>query len=267
MNKSLELAKRNSSGKEQYYTRPHITEMCVELASKYIDDHIVVEPSAGTGEFLKPLMERKITYQAYDIEPKHPDVIEQDYLKFTPKPGKYFVIGNPPFGRNHSLSSKFFNKSAEYAEYIAFIIPKSWRKWSIQNRLDLNFSIIEDIELPSDIFYNHEGEGFGDNFNAVFQIWKRTEKPRKKVRIEDKSLVVKCDPQEVDVAITYAGYSAGKVEVDFPRVKNTTKIYLKANKKVVKALQELDYSKLTENSAYTPSFGLEEIKAELNKLF
>ena len=57
-------------------------------------------------------------------------------------------LGNPPFGKNCSLAIKFFNKAAEFADLIAFIIPRTFKRISIQNKLNLNFSFI--LFLDSD---------------------------------------------------------------------------------------------------------------------
>ena len=264
MTKALELAKRNSEGLEQYYTNPSIAEMCVGIAKKHMDGHQIIEPSAGTGEFLKALDKVGLSATGYDIDPKSQEIIKKDFFETDWDNGHYFVIGNPPFGRNHSLSVRFFNHSATFADYIAFIIPKSWRKWSIQNRLDLNFHLVEDVELPKNIFHNENKEEFGSNFNAVFQVWKRSEVKREKVKVSPRDDIVKCSPKEANIALTYAGYSAGKVELEFDRIPNTTKIYLKVSDEVKNELIKMDYTNFTENCAYTPVFGLSEIIQELN---
>lgn len=238
---ALKLAKRNSSGREQYYTRPKIAEQCVAVAVPYVQNLPI-------------------------IEPKHPQVVMQDFFSFfTNKPA--FVIGNPPFGRNNALSVRFFNHAANFAEYIAFIVPKSWRKWSVQNRLNVRFHLVKDVALPKDIFYGENGNGFGTNFNAVFQIWQRKSFPRKKVIVEDRGYVKKCPPELANVALTYAGYASGKVETEFECKPNTTKIFLQADAYVIEALRQLDYSQINSNSAYTPVFGLREVIYLLNKYF
>lgn len=265
MSRALELAKRNSSGKEQYYTKPEVAQKCAALASKYLTDAIIIEPSAGTGEFIKALTSLGFNAKGYDIEPKYDGIIKQDFFELKLPKDNYFVIGNPPFGRNHSMSTRFFNHAATFANYIAFIIPKSWRKWTIQNRLSLDFELIEDMELPKDIFYDHNGNGFGKNFNAIFQIWKRTDTPRTKVTVENKGYVTKCNPKIANIALTYAGYSAGRVELEFERKPNTTKIYLQATPEALDCLQTIDYTQLTENCAFTPVFGLQEVMQILNE--
>jgi hypothetical protein len=70
-------------------------------------------------------------------------------VKFKPKENKkYLIIGNPPFGKSSSIAIKFFNKAALFSECIAFILPRTFKRISIQNRLDLNFSLIYTKDLP-----------------------------------------------------------------------------------------------------------------------
>ena len=101
----------------------------------------ILEPSAGTGSFFKQLPVNKRI--GVDIQPKFDGIIEMDYFDFVPQFGKsYLVIGNPPFGRISSIAVKFFNKSATFADCIAFIIPRTFKRVSIQNKLNLNFKLI-----------------------------------------------------------------------------------------------------------------------------
>ena len=53
---------------------------------------------------------------------------------------KYLVIGNPPFGKISSLAVKFFNKSAEYADVIAFIVPRTLKEYLYKKQVEYEFS-------------------------------------------------------------------------------------------------------------------------------
>ena len=77
--------------------------------------------------------------------------LKQDFFDYFPPSNKtnILVIGNPPFGRVSSLAIKFFNYSAKWANVIAFIIPRTFRKTSIQNKLNNNFHLIYDEEIPN----------------------------------------------------------------------------------------------------------------------
>lgn len=88
----------------------------------YVNDYdIHLEPSAGTGSFYNIMDKNKKL--GLDIEPKTKDIHKIDFFDYKPeKDKKYLVIGNPPFGKISSLAVKFFNKSAEFADCIAFQI-------------------------------------------------------------------------------------------------------------------------------------------------
>ena len=59
------------------------------------------------------------------------------------------MIGNPPFGRVSSLAIKFFNHAAKWSNVIAFIIPRTFRKISVQNKLDEMYHLVYDEEIPN----------------------------------------------------------------------------------------------------------------------
>jgi hypothetical protein len=89
------------------------------------EDYCFIEPSAGDGSFFKLLPESRRV--GMDIEPRHAGITQQDYLEYSPptstQQGKYVVIGNPPFGLRGNLALRFINRSYEFADYVAFILP------------------------------------------------------------------------------------------------------------------------------------------------
>lgn len=144
------LSINNMNSLDQFYTKEHISEECINILKKYIsfnDYDYILEPSAGTGSFYKLLPENKRI--GLDLEPKFNGILKMNYFDFIPeKNKKYIVIGNPPFGKISSLAVKFFNKSAEFANIIAFIIPRTFKRVSIQNKLNLNFKLLYNNDLP-----------------------------------------------------------------------------------------------------------------------
>ena len=115
-----------------------------------------LEPSAGNGAFYELLPPNRL---GFDIrESQNPEIIIKDFLKlpveyFTSKFNHVVTIGNPPFGKNSSLAVKFFNHCAEFSECIAMVLPKTFLKSSIQNRLNLYFKCVESFELLENFFY------------------------------------------------------------------------------------------------------------------
>jgi hypothetical protein len=173
--------KTREEGLDKFYTIPAVAEKCLAaIGSKYkwSDWDLVIEPSAGNGSFLTRIpTDRRI---GIDISPEHKDIIEQDFLTYTPSTtGKILVVGNPPFGRVSSLAIKFFNHSAKWADVIAFIIPRTFRRVSAHNKLDTNFHLVYDEEIPTDPC------AFTPPMMAkcCFQIWEKRETKRELVEL------------------------------------------------------------------------------------
>jgi hypothetical protein len=165
---------------DQFYTKDDIALNCFNTLKKYtnIEEYdIILEPSAGKGAFFKLIPEHK--RQGIDLEPKLEGIIKQNFFKYnydTTK--KYIVIGNPPFGKISSIAVKFFNYASQFADIIAFIIPRTFKRVSIQNQLNPNFNLIynEDLPLKPCCFEPVMGA------KCCFQIWKRNDTPRTLVK-------------------------------------------------------------------------------------
>ena len=144
-------ANKRTTGKEQFYTTSNAVDLCITEMAKHVNltGRLLLEPCGGTGEFIEGLKRHGIAENkiiSFDIEPKHPSVLQQDFLETEPAIFEGSVcITNPPFGRANSLSKKFFNHAAEGCYFIGFLIPKSWRKWSVINSLNKNFDLVSEI--------------------------------------------------------------------------------------------------------------------------
>lgn len=263
---------RRVTGKEQFYTPQ---ELALRLTAKLIDvvgpldGKTVLEPAGGTGSFVqaaKQLGAKKVI--SFDIEPKADTVIRADFLDADlSKVSHAVTVSNPPFGRNNSLSIPFFNKAAKHSEIIAFIVPRSWRKWSVLNRLDRNFHLVHDEDLAID-YVDELGQMVWQKsrLNTCFQIWQRKNELRDIIKIQDFGLVSKVDPSEADVAITVFGYGCGKVRTSFAPVLNSTVMFLKLHDpRVLPALGKVDFSRFYRNTAYTEALSLQEIRFLLNE--
>lgn len=169
-------------GFDKFYTIPSISKKCIEEMGYFYNWDtwdLVIEPSAGDGSFLTQLpTDKKI---GIDILPEHKDVIKKDFFSYHPpiSCSDILVIGNPPFGRNNSLSIKFFNHASEWANVIAFIFPRTFRRISVQNKLNLNFHLMYDNEIPT------EPCSFKPSMMAkcCFQIWERRSEKRSIIKL------------------------------------------------------------------------------------
>ena len=194
-------ANTRTTGKEQYYTNSEVVDLCLKEVQKHIDlkGKTILEPCGGTGEFIKGFQRIGIpntSIISYDIEPKHNMVKKGNYLDTTITETDLITITNPPFGRTSTLAKKFFKHATGHCDYICYLVPKSWRKWTIQNSLDPHYHLIADIEMPKNCFYLPDGTTKADNvLNTVFQIWEKRDKKRKKIVIPDHKLVKKIIPK------------------------------------------------------------------------
>lgn len=158
---------------DQFYTNPltakKLTSIFAEEVKKLDYQKInFIEPAAGTGNFCQAIREINKNNQfiskkilAFDIEPKskQENIITADFLK-TPltkylekgKKNNYVALGNPPFGKKGKLALEFVNKVAKYIDTIGFILPLTFRRWSIQSKLNKDLQLVYDINLEPNSF-------------------------------------------------------------------------------------------------------------------
>lgn len=261
---------RRKTGKEQYYTPPATASAVVTRLLEQVPtarDRIWIEPAGGTGSFIDAARAHGVsTILSYDIEPHHPDVKRGNFLKQKLKVSGAVAVGNPPFGRNNALSVPFFNACAQHCDAICFIVPKSWRKWSVINRLDQSFHLIDDYDLQINYDDAH-GSELSEKFwlNTVVQTWEKRTGLRGKISVEDRGVIKRATPRSADVSLTIFGFSCGNLKTEFPRKANTTQIFLTLHHpRALEALQNVDFSRFSQNTAYTSALSLQEINYLLN---
>lgn len=268
------LGNRRITGKEQFYTPPELAYRLASTVREIVggfDKVTVIEPAGGTGSFIKAaraLGASKVI--SFDIEPKAEGVLLADFL-LNPNGltgvTEAVTISNPPFGRNNSLSIPFFNTAANYSKVIAFVVPRSWRKWSVINRLNRNFHLLHDEDLSID-YVDENGDMVWQKarLKTCFQIWERRPDLRSNLKVIDHGLFSKVKPVDADVALTVFGYGCGRVRTSFDRIPNSTLMFLKLHdKRVLPALQKVDFSRFYKNTAYTEALSLQEIRYLINE--
>ena len=265
------LGNTRVTGKEQYYTPTDLAERLMAEVEKLVPDlakRTVIEPAGGTGAFIQAAQNRGVTeFLSFDIEPKHSLVKRADFLHQKIKAKDALTISNPPFGRNNSLSIPFFNKAAEHSEFICFIVPRSWRKWSVINRLDRRFHLVADHDILVD-YVDESGERLSKrtSLSTCFQIWQRRSELRPLVKVQDLGVIQKCDPVDADVALTIFGFGCGKVRTEFERKPNSTVMFLRVlHPQALAALKSVDFNRFSKNTAYTEALALPEINYLLNE--
>ena len=265
------LGNTRVTGKEQYYTPADLAQSMLDEVQGLVPNlasRTILEPAGGTGAFIEAAKKLGVkNFLSFDIEPKHESVVKANFLEATLQVADAVTVSNPPFGRNNSLSIPFFNKAADHSEFICFIVPRSWRKWSVINRLDRRFHLIADHDIKID-YEDQHGEKLSKKtaLATCFQIWQRKESLRPKYLVEDQGLVTKTDAKSADVALTIFGFGCGKVQTEFDRKPNSTKMFLKLNHpSALAALSTVDFSKFFKNTAYTQALSLQEINYLLNE--
>jgi len=220
---------------DQFYTKSSIAIKCYNLIKQTvdIDKYLLIEPSAGLGAFSNQFHSNSY---ALDLEPKHKNIIKQDFFDFdlnNPKNDKIITIGNPPFGKNSSLAIKFFNKSAEYSDYICMIFPITFKKDSVINKLNKSFKLIDEVVLEKNSFIFDDTDY---DVKCVFQIWKKstTERgliPQKK---ETKYFCFVKKNTTPDFAIRRVGGLAGKVIEEYSKYKEPSHYFININTEYIK---------------------------------
>lgn len=268
--------------RDQFYTQEIVANSCLKRLYHYLGKNrlkntIWLEPSAGTGVFLKLLAKQKYTYLAYDIEPKYNTIIEKDFLTITeqdihqqlPQYNQHnlITIGNPPFGKNSSLAVRFFNHAAQYSEVVAMILPATFDKQSVKKRLHKNMHLVESIRLENDLFI------LNNNLvpvPTVFQIWEK----KKEVRIDTVGKLISehfsfVKKEEADFSLQRVGVAAGKVKREFEHLAQASHYFIKADEKIYNILNKIDWSVVKYNTAGNPSISKKELidllEKELNK--
>jgi hypothetical protein len=201
---------------DTFMTKPPLAASLYEVTKAKIAEHEIgfdrwLEPSAGDGAFYTLLPEGSL---GIDIEKRIEGVIEHDFLSFTDFGNHtYATIGNIPFGKNASLAIRFFNHAARVSAVIAFIVPRTFRKASVQNKLDPYFHLIHEQAVPDNSFLHMGAE---ENVPCVFQIWqkRKTKRPLIATRCRDDSLefLPPSRHHEATIAFQRIGVRAGTIK-------------------------------------------------------
>ncbi|WP_295512894.1 hypothetical protein [uncultured Sulfitobacter sp.] len=260
---SIERAQR-ARDLDKFYTKSEIVRQCVDDFEKWagidltVTQRDILEPSAGAGAFLDYLPSRTL---AYDIMPEDSRIGTQDFLKLE-RNEPAIVIGNPPFGKACSLAVPFFNHAAKFASHIGFIIPRTFEKASVQNKLDRNFHLVEQRVLARESF-TLERESY--SVPCVFQVWERRDELRPLISLPrvhpDFDFVTR---DEADFAFQRIGARAGAVKTSFGQVSASSHHFLRARRSVAELLSTfrgIDFSEAKARTAGNPSISKTEIVA------
>jgi hypothetical protein len=243
---------------DQFYTDPSYAKHFYDKIQSVVDFStmdIILEPSAGCGNFYDLMDTTKRV--GIDIDPKMPGILEQDFFDWSPPIDKKVItIGNPPFGKKSNLAIKFFNRAAIFSETIAFILPRTFRKDSVINRLDCNFHLIYDEIVPENSFV------FNDNPYDVWccaQIWTRKPDIRPKIDIASFNQVsewfIIVEPNEADFSIQRVGGKAGYIRTsNFANYSKQSHYFIKQkDSRCLDVFKKINFEQVKINTVGNPS--------------
>jgi predicted RNA methylase len=270
---------------DKYYTKPAIVDLCALAIRTHINpvnEDFIIEPSAGGGAFIDAIKQMTDNYAFYDLEPGHPEIQQLDYLCYTsthhmnsgrihvlgnPPFGRVHVIGNPPFGRQSSMAIKFIKKSAEFCDTISFILPKSFKKTSMQKAFPPAFHLVYEIDLPDKSF---TVDGTDYTVPCVFQIWEKRATFR---QLEDPvvpinyAFVKKTD--EPHISFRRVGVNAGVIDTIIENKSEQSHYFIKFSngKSIEENMANIRQIQFNHNNTVGPkSIGKQELIKEWNKI-
>ncbi|UUD36156.1 hypothetical protein NPA08_00165 [Mycoplasmopsis citelli] len=276
----------NNKKKEQFFTNPKISDLLVRKITEFFSNSIyqrtIIEPSAGSGNFINSLINYGIKAEnilAYEIDKsfsKNKLLMIKDYLlEDIPYNENNFIIGNPPFGKNGSLALKFLNKGLSESPYVALILPMSFKKYSKHKHVLQGAQLLWEIDLPENSFLVRNSQY---DVNCVFQLWSNPKVksflPNKrilqspKLKVEDfitytynntpKTLkFFNKDKYQWDLAIIRQGfYDYSKIITKESELStNRQYIFIKIiNPIALSILKQIDFNKLSQKNTIIPGF-------------
>ncbi len=196
---------------DQYYTRASVANHCVNLILTKLSEVTTyqwIEPSAGNGAFMN-CVPNGVDVIGIDIDPKADGIHKGDFLTWTPVTQKQrLFFGNPPFGRQSSLAKAFIKHAAAFADVIAFILPRSFVKPSMNRAFPLRFHCIHSEELAKGSFVVNDAVY---DVPCVFQIWeKKSEDRAVATKVEEEGFAYVKHGQPFHIAFKRVGGLAGK---------------------------------------------------------
>lgn len=195
---------------DAYFTAPTSAAFCVSILKDYqwaTANTITQEPCVGNGSLLGGLPGRVI---AGDLHDYGIGATVENFLEASPKNAN-LIFTNPPFGRAGSLALKFLQKAATECNRLAFILPASFRKVSMLDRIPKNFALVGDFPLPDQNYILPDGTT--RKVLTTFQLWECSPSKRPTLsRIAPYQTYTKrVPPSEAQFAFRTQGASAGRV--------------------------------------------------------
>lgn len=269
---------------DKYFTKPEVVLSCI--AKLDLDRYdLIFEPSAGCGSFLQKLPKDKTS--AADISPDIPAVVQMDFyniekvmnlLDLQTNPDKrYLSIGNPPFGTSSQMAIDFFNGCSKFSETVAFILPRTFRKSSVTNRLNMFFTKRDEFLLPKNSFMvmDPSSPTLTSEYDVpcTFQIWDKMDVARKKIQSVSvsKHLTFVNNIKNASYAFRRVGGLAGKLfDTSDPKrsMAPPSHFYINCSPEVAKIVRNIEWGYYSSkyDTAGNPSISKSELIKKLETI-
>ena len=245
---------------DSYFTPSESSRWCVDVLKDYgwvSDTTTTLEPCVGAGSLAKELPGKVIGCDLNDHG--YPGVIVGDYLTSDHREVD-LVFTNPPFGRMGSLAIKILNRASQDAKRVAFILPSSFRKISILDRIDPYLHLVFDGDLPNQNYVLPDGSVRW--VNTCFQMWER----RSYRRVLFKNIIHyshytrRVLPTEAEFAFRTQGSSAGRVLEGLDYNPATTAFLVGG----LDRIRSHDWTTIAKFTAGIPAIGLNDVALGLS---
>jgi hypothetical protein len=212
-----DTGKKRKQLEDKYYTATTAATQCLTQLIPLLTNpggFIWIEPSAGNGVFLNALKNVLPAARAIglDIAPGSAHIEKADFFSWGASgldaTSQRIFFGNPPFGRQSSLARRFIQRAAQLnAQWIAFILPRSFEKPSLQKHVPTIYHLRLSQRLDANSFIVNQK---AYDVPCVFQVWERQAESRAPVPTVEPvgfSYVKYTEPH--DIAIRRVGVNAG----------------------------------------------------------
>jgi len=221
---------------DKFYTKDVVVKFCLKEIQCHLNinkktDHII-EPSAGNGAFINGIKTLCNNYNFYDLMPENNEILKQDFmtLDYSIFTRPTHIIGNPPFGRQSSIAIKFIRYCAKFCQSISFILPKSFKKESMKNKIPLDFHCIYEVDLPKNSFMLNNIE---HNVPCVFQIWiKKNEERMIADKLIPKNFSFVKKEEDHHISFRRVGVNAGAINTDTTDKSIQSHYFIKFDEKI-----------------------------------
>jgi hypothetical protein len=215
---------------------------------------IYLEPAVGSGNLLALIPGEN--YVAFDLYPDDNSIVTEaiDFLTTQLDYYNYITIMNSPYGTNANLAIKFFNHAAKYSKKIVCIVPLTFNKISVINKLSTDFSLIFNETLPKNSFtFNNKPY----NVPTCIQVWNRANEPRilQKTKLTT-DLFDFGTFEDYTIAVRRAGSKAGKIVEVTKKVEGI--FWIKCNEQIKELIASIDFSDIVINTVGVKSLSKHE---------